>query len=294
MASGRNNRRRRRSRGRFGFLFKLLCALALLVALTVGATVFFRVEYIEVSGNVRYTQEEVAAATGIQIGDNLYGMNKNQVARQVRQTLPYVEELSIWRSLPNAVVIRVAECQAAARVAVPDQYDPEPAGEPEDSGGEGSQDREDRPAAAREPWLISAAGKLLEVAPEDSTVMLVSGITPLAPRAGTPLELPREESAKKEALLSLLAALEELDLLGNVSAMELGNIQIKLRYLNRFDVKLPLNGDFRYQLRVLEKGVEETTARHGEESAGTMDLTQKQFALVYSPSREAAEPPPAG
>jgi len=293
MASGRNNRRRRRSRGRFGFLFKLLCALALLVALTVGATVFFRVEYIEVSGNIRYTQEEVAEATGIQIGDNLYGMNKNQVARQVRQTLPYVEELSIWRSLPNAVKIHVTECQAVARVAAPAQYGPEPVQEPEDSG-DGAQAPEARPAAAREPWLISAAGKLLEIAPEDSTVMLVSGITPLAPRAGTSLELPQEESAKKEALLSLLDALEELELLGNVSAVELGDIQIRLRYLDRFDVKLPLNGDFRYQLRVLEKGVEETTAKHGEEASGTMDLTQKQFTLLYSPNQEGTDPPPTG
>ena len=56
------SRTRRRSRGRFGPLFKLLCLLAVGVALTVGATVFFRVESVVISGNQRYTQEEILAA----------------------------------------------------------------------------------------------------------------------------------------------------------------------------------------------------------------------------------------
>ena len=48
MASARNNRRRRRGRGRLGPLFKLLCVLAVVVALTMGATVFFQVETVVV------------------------------------------------------------------------------------------------------------------------------------------------------------------------------------------------------------------------------------------------------
>ncbi len=288
MAAARNNRRHgRRNRGRFGFLFKLLCVLAVVTALTVGATVFFRVEYVEVTGNSRYTQEEVAAASGIKIGDNLYGMNKNAAARQVRQTLPYVEELSIWRSLPNRVFIKVTECQAAARVAAPADFGSGERGaaqEPSEDDPDGSSAQEaEYLEAAREPWLISSAGKLLEPAPENSEVMLVTGITPLAPRAGTLMALPQEESAKKEALLSLLSAMEELGLMGSASEIDLGDTQVRLRWLNRFDVKLPLNGDFSYQLMVLEQGVEETTRRHGESSTGTLDLTQKDYVLVYSP-----------
>ena len=49
----------RKNRGRFGPLFKLLCAPAVVIALTIGATVFFQVETIAVTGNSRYTQQEV-------------------------------------------------------------------------------------------------------------------------------------------------------------------------------------------------------------------------------------------
>ena len=46
MASPRNKRKRKRGKGRLGPLFKLLCAGAVAVALTMGATVFFQVETV--------------------------------------------------------------------------------------------------------------------------------------------------------------------------------------------------------------------------------------------------------
>ena len=101
------SRTRRRNRGRFGPLFKLLCVLAVIVALTGGATVFFRVETVMVTGSQRYTQEEIIAASGIQVGDNLYALNKVRIDRNIRTQLPYVGELSINRALPSTIVITV-------------------------------------------------------------------------------------------------------------------------------------------------------------------------------------------
>ena len=109
MASPRNKRKRKRGKWRLGPLFKLLCAGAVAVALTMGATVFFQVETVAVTGNSRYSQEEIIQATGIQTGDNLFRMNKFQIAHQVLQGLPYVEEITIRRSLPSTSVITVTE-----------------------------------------------------------------------------------------------------------------------------------------------------------------------------------------
>lgn len=119
MASPRNKRKRKRGKGRLGPLFKLLCAGAVAVALTMGATVFFQVETVAVTGNSRYSQEEIIKATGIQTGDNLFRMNKFQIAHQVLQDLPYVEEVTIRRSLPSTIVITVKEWDAVARVEAP-------------------------------------------------------------------------------------------------------------------------------------------------------------------------------
>lgn len=119
MASPRNKRKRKRGKGRLGPLFKLLCAGAVAVALTMGATVFFQVETVAVTGNSRYSQEEIIQATGIQTGDNLFRMNKFQIAHQVLQGLPYVEEITIRRSLPSTIVITVKEWDAVARIEAP-------------------------------------------------------------------------------------------------------------------------------------------------------------------------------
>ena len=278
MAAARNNRRRRRNRGRFGPLFKLLCAVALAAALTVGATVFFRVETVEVAGNSRYTQEEVVEASGIQTGDNLYAMNKFNVQRQIRELLPYVSEVSIQRSLPSTIRIQVTECQAAARVMPNTSAQPPAAEEGTPDGGAGAgQERAD------EAWLISATGKLLEPAPADSGALEISGLTLLMPRAGTMLTLPQEEAAGQTALLGLLAALVEGEMLSEFSAARFEETRITLRYLDRFDVEMPLNGDFPYLLQVLRQAVADLDQRIGPGCTGRLDLTREEAQAVYSP-----------
>lgn len=44
------------------------------------------------SGNARYTSEEVVAASGIEIEDNLFLLNKYSAAQAIFEKLPYVEE----------------------------------------------------------------------------------------------------------------------------------------------------------------------------------------------------------
>ena len=282
MASARNNRRRRRGRGRLGPLFKVLCVLAVVVALTLGATVFFQVETVAVSGNNRYTEEKVVQASGIQLGDNLFHMNKNQVARQIRQQLPYIGEVTIRRSWPSTIVITVTEWDAVARVEAPPAGTivtmPEGEGEASDSSVQ-----EEVPKVATEDWLINVKGKLLEPAPADSTAILVSGITPIMPRAGTMLAVPPEEQVRYDALLALLDGLEERGMMQSVSAIRLSSTQVEMRYLDRFDVKMPLNSDFIYKLRALEAAVAEAEKSLGEQTAGTFDLTQEEYTAVYSP-----------
>ena len=157
MSPQRNSRRRRHRRGRFSLLFYVLAAVAALAALTLGVTVFFQLEKVEVEGNSRYTAEEVVAASGLEIGDNLFRMNKNKISSSIREKLPYIEGVTPVRQLPNTIVIVVQEWGAAARVA----SGPANAGEL----GEGEE-------PSSETWLISVNGRLLEKAPANSTAML--------------------------------------------------------------------------------------------------------------------------
>ncbi len=279
------NRKRRRSRGRLGPLFKLLCLAALVVALTAGATVFFRVETVAVVGNQRYTQEEIVAASGIQMGDNLYALNKTRIDGNIRTALPYIGALTIRRSLPSTIVITVTEWDAVAQVLPPTAQQLSALQEELD-GQEGAEGEEETAVqsptldAAEEPWLINMAGKLLEPAGADSAAIRVSGLTALSPQAGTQLQVPQPEQTGLEALLALLAAMDEAGMTGEFSAVTLGDTQMELRYLDRFDVKMELNADFRYGLQVLQKAREEIERRHGPEASGAMDMTQDNAQLI--------------
>ena len=86
----RSNRRRRRRRGRFSGLYKLLSALLILGALVAGCLVFFRVDEVLISGNQRYTAEEIILASGVEQGENLFALNKNEIAGKILRGLPSV------------------------------------------------------------------------------------------------------------------------------------------------------------------------------------------------------------
>ncbi len=286
MASARHNRTRKRGRRRFGLLFKVLCAAALVAAATLGATVFFQVETIAVVGNSRYTSEEVIAASGVEIGDNLFQMNKNQISQNILQQLPYIGEVTPKRSLPSTITFQVTEIQAAAKVEVytaPSSEEDVQASEEDSSGEAGG---ETMPVQADEAWLISVSGKLLEEAPENSAALSITGLTVLVPQAGTMLAVPQNQQYRLSALKELLSALEEQGQLDLVSSIDLTHSTwVGMRYRDRFNARLPLGEDMAHSLAVLSAAVENTIQTRGEQASGTMDLTQEEYDAVFTPAQ---------
>ena len=83
MAARKDRNRRRRRRGRFGFLYKLLSFLIIFAAILAGCVAFFRVNQVAVTGNSRYSDQEVIAASGVELGDNLFLVNRPQTAQRI-------------------------------------------------------------------------------------------------------------------------------------------------------------------------------------------------------------------
>jgi len=275
----RKKQKYRKSRGRLGKIIQFLCIVAVIAALTVGATVFFQVEQIEVSGNHRYTQEEIVAATGIVAGDNLFRMNKFAIQDRVKEEMPYIEDILIRRKLPSTITVVVEEWDAVAQVLPnPGWVAPEP--EETEEGEEVI-----LPVATQNTWLVSVGGKVLEQAGAEDTRMKISGLTGLDTRAGVALSVPEEEQTRLEAVIALLGEPENREMLDDVSKMNVSGTMIVLEYLGRYDVKLPLNGDFSYKLETLLAAVAEREGAEGPEIEGTFDLTQKNFTALYSRSR---------
>ena len=86
-------------------LGKLLIMLAVVAAIVFGVAIFFKVNTIEIQGNTVYSADQIIEASQIQQGDNLLTVNKALAVGNIKAALPYVEDVSIARSLPRSLGI---------------------------------------------------------------------------------------------------------------------------------------------------------------------------------------------
>jgi len=245
---GRRRNSSRRRRGSSGFLYKLLSTLVICAAIIAALTLFFRVDNVVVTGQQRYTDEEVVSATGVEAGDNLYLMDKNQVAENILNQLPYVETIHISRKLPDTLLVEVVEC-----------------GRPMAMVQEGY------------AWLISPRGKIVEqttpLAAENYG--LIDGCELLAPSVGTKIALATEYSSQQSSLLSLLAALEAAGELENVDAIHLKDLSmLTMDYIGRFTVQMPYEADYARKLRALRQIIDDSGAIQ-DNMTGTFDMRRE-------------------
>ena len=259
MAARRNRRGRRRNRGRFGGLYKLLSILLIFAAILVGCIIFFRVNTMVVTGNSRYSQEEIIAAAGVEQGDNLFTLNKYQIADRILTQLPYVDDVTISRKLPDTLIFEVAESSGVAWV---------------ESGGS--------------YWLINSNCKVLEMG--DASLVQgkpqLLGITPENPTVGNTLTVAPEQQNKLERLQAFLKAIQARVMTGSLSAfIDLtADNELRFGYGANLTVVFPMNGDFDDATYELKRTLE-TMDERGITRTGTLDLNYESREVHLLPDR---------
>jgi len=94
-------------RGRF--ILNLVTVVAVVMAIVLGMSIFFKVQTVQVSGCDKYTPWEVAEASAIEIGSNLLGVSRAQVSGNIMSNLPYVDTVRVGIILPDTVNIEITE-----------------------------------------------------------------------------------------------------------------------------------------------------------------------------------------
>lgn len=247
--------KRRRGRGGFGFLYKLLSVLLICTAIIVAMTLFFRVDSIVVTGQRRYTAEEIQAASGVELGSNMYLLNKYDIVRAIIGKLPYIEDIRVNRKLPDTLLIEVHE-----------------SGRPFALLQDGS------------AWLISSTGKIVEQLPEGQAEQygVVSGCQLLAPSVGTQLALATEYTVQQSSLLDLLEALDDAGLTENVDGIRLDDLAyLNMDYIGRFTVRMAYGADYELELKKLTMTLESDKIQSN--MTGTIDLRLKSERVFLIP-----------
>lgn len=238
----RKRKARRNGRGRLAFLYRLLAFLLICGAIAAALALFFKVERIDVQGVTRYTAEEVIAAAGVEKGDNLFMMDKYAVAERITEALNYVESVRIHRTLPGTLHIDVTECRTTVAI--------------EQDGT---------------VWLLSATGKVVDTAATPQGHPLITGVTLLSPQVG---QIPSAaEEREQRQLMELLRALRSKEMLGQVQQIHLeDDSAVTIRYLDRFTVLLPWEGDMDYKMDYLQAVV----GRLENNEHGTINMMQDE------------------
>ncbi len=200
-------------------------------------------------GSTRYSEEEIIAASEIEEGQNMFLFNKFTVIDRLLAQFAYVDSVSIRRVWPSTIRIAVTECDVAAAL-----YN-------EDAG---------------EWWYINSSGKLMERGVSVADYPTVSGLSLAAPSVGTTLAVTEDDRLKKEALLGVLSAMETQGLLEQLQSIDLSSASmLVMEYAGRLTVKLNLNADYDYEIRVLATVMEEyVNEKWDADDTGTLDRTQ--------------------
>lgn len=226
-------RKRRRRPGKFRRALHALGRAVLLLLLTLAAivmmTIFFKVNTISVEGAEKYSAEEITTALDISKGDNLYLWNKMKVQEHLLEKLPYLESVRIRRHLPDALVLTVTECRAAAAVKAED----------------GSY------------YYISSTGKILEQNTSDGGLAVVTGLEGAQLQVGQ--EIAPQTDAAVSAYLDIMQALSEQEMTDDLQFINLQELtDVRIGYGGRFDLRIgAVDSDLSYRIRFAQTVISE-------------------------------------
>ena len=196
-----------------------------IVAVIFVMSVFFRVSDIQVRGNRHYSDEEIIRAIDIEEGDNLFFFDRFAALSRVFAKLPYIDEVSIERSLPNRVIVTVTESQALAYIVL-----------------------------GEEMWTIDHNCKVLGKANEDELKGLIpiDGISPGTLMIGEPLQTADGDTGIVDYIAEVLYQIEARGLYSKVGRVDFSNPRrVSFTYDGKYTVILGDASNTEYKFGML-------------------------------------------
>ena len=233
-------------------LLRIWTIVAIVLAFSIGLSIFFRVGEITVTGCNKYTAWTVAEASGIEIGDSLLFFGEATVSSRIMDALPYVKSVRFGIKLPGSVNIIIEEAPVAYALQA-------------ENGGW---------------WMITADGKVAEQTDAQSAqkTTTITGVVLRDPEVGEmarAYEQPEQTAVtgadRLEAALRLVQLLEANEILGQMSNVDVSNLQqLQLWYKNQFQIRL---GDLK-ELDTKIATVKAAVPQIGAYQTGVMDLVK--------------------
>ena len=252
---------------------QLTTVLAVVLALVMGLSVFFKVKTITVIGAETYSAWAVREASGISEGDNLLTFSKIRAGGQIKANLPYVKTVRIGIKLPDTVNIMIEEEDVVYSIKASDGT----------------------------WWLITSGGRVVEpttgaAATGYTQVLGVVLESPVAHELAVAQEdVPTETdefgelvpltvtgAQRLNAALQILKALEANDIVGEAASVNVSRLQdIVLWYGTRYQVNLGDSTRLEYKIDCMN----DVVLQMSDYQSGILDISFSHWAnkVGYTP-----------
>lgn len=260
-------------------IFQLAIVLAVVVAIVLGMSVFFRVKNVVVYGNNAYSAWAVRNASGIEDGENLLALGNTKACAKVKAELSYVDKVRIGITLPDTVNIYITEYDVVYAIQATDgswwlmTYDGRIA-EQTDSGGAAQYTKIEGVKLA-DPVVGEQAAVAQNVVPSETGPTEASEAT----TATTPSVTDQN---RLDAALTVLAALDANEVVGKAASINVASVtDIVLWYGQQYRVELGDTSEMDKKIRWMAGFVDQNE----EYQMGVLDITFTTWEdqIVYTP-----------
>lgn len=258
-------------------ILQLMTVLAVVLALVLGMSIFFKVEVIEVSGAEVYTEWAVSQASGIEVGDRLLTFSRPRATGKIYAELPYVNHVRYGIKLPNTVIIDIDEVDVVYAIESSDgtYYLMSSQGKivEQTTGGNADNYTKIKGVTLAEPVIGQQARAAEEIVPtEEGTV----------PTAETePIALVTNATRLATAL-TILQSLERNGIVGEASMVDVSDLDhLRLDYGTRFEVNLGGTNNIDFKIAAMR----DTINQLAEYQTGELDVsfTIREDQVIYTP-----------
>ena len=263
-------------------IVQLVSIVAVVLAVVLCLSIFFRVEVITVSGSNAYSAWAIREASGIEEGDYLLTFSKARACAKIKAELPYVDTVRIGIKLPNTVNIVIEEIDVVYAIQdqngiwwlmtsegrVMEQTDTAGASAYTKVLGVKLSDPEPEKQAVAFQDLASGSGTVEESLPAGET------------QAPTPIVVTEQQ--KLNTALNILQALELNEVVGEAASVDVSDLtRIELWYGTRYQVNLGEDVDMDYKIACLKY----TVSTLSDYDSGELDISFTTWPdkVTYTP-----------
>lgn len=254
-------------------LLRLATVAAIVLALVLAMSVFFRVEHIQVAGMDQYTAWDISQASGIRQGDSLFSLGLPGAAARIK-ALPYVKDVRIGVKLPNMVVIEITEVRVTYAIKAQDDA----------------------------WWLVDSSGRVVEQLAQDSqdAHTKILGVHLLNPQVGQQSVAQETATTGMDAdgntipvtvtaahrlsvALNIADYLEANGIIGQAASIDvndMGNLQ--LWYGQQYQVKLGDESQLSHKINLVKGAIDRLSQESHNSGVLDASLTVDKTGVRYT------------